>query len=413
MNPNIFKKILLVFFCWQVAFSLISLGADSFLQYKPSFPYTDIFFADSTLPRWLYSRANFDGIHYLTIVKNGFLGGNQVLGLLQAFFPFYPITIKLTSLIVQNDILSGLLISNLTFLGLLLMFYLLVSTVRNKKTAWLSLLVLLTFPTSFFWGSLYGESLFLLLAVSSFYFASQRHWLLSGLLAMMASATRVVGIFLVPALFVEFLIIELPTTSDRLNSYLHKIGLVLYAGNNTTKLKQVTKKLNIILDFFCILLGTLGLIFYMIYLDLKFKDPLFFYHVQSEFGAGRQEQLVFYPQVVWRYVKILSTVPFNLRYFSFVQEMLAGTLSFVIIFWGFCKKVPISWLLFSLGSLLLPTLTGTFSSMPRYILVAFPLFILIADYLENSKKAQILWFTISTVLLGFNTILFIQGYWIA
>jgi hypothetical protein len=62
--------------------------------------------------------------------------------------------------------------------------------------------VLLTaiFPFSFFFGMVYTESLFLLLTVVSFYGFRSRRWLLGGASGALATATRVNGILILPAL---------------------------------------------------------------------------------------------------------------------------------------------------------------------------------------------------------------------
>ena len=138
-----------------------------------------------------------------------------------------------------------------------------------------------------------------------------------------------------------------------------------------------------------------------------------FFHVQAEFGGIRQESLVVYPQVIYRYIKILLTVkPFNLSYFSSVSELIAGVGGLILILLSY-KKVKISYLVFALLAFILPTLTGTFSSMPRYVLVSFPIFILLALWAEKSLFFKYSWFIISGILLVFNTVLFIQGIWVA
>jgi hypothetical protein len=63
-----------------------------------------------------------------------------------------------------------------------------------------------------------------------------------------------------------------------------------------------------------------------------------------------------------------------------------------------------------LGILILPTLTGTFSSMPRYALGAYLLFPLIVTRLKNAYTPVIIIF----LILGIICIsLFTRGYWVA
>ncbi|MCR4263093.1 MAG: hypothetical protein NUV98_00035, partial [Candidatus Roizmanbacteria bacterium] len=74
------------------------------------------------------------------------------------------------------------------------------------------------------------------------------------------------------------------------------------------------------------------------------------------------------------------------------------------------KNYPRPWIYFSLASIVLPTLTGTLSSMPRYVLVAFPVFMVLS---QLPKTLKIGVFVVSLILLIICTLLFTHGYWIA
>ena len=376
-------KILALFAAWRAGLLVLASIADKFLAYDPSFPYSQDLLATYDLPRWIYSWANFDGVHYLTIVEKGYLG----TGLIQAFFPGYPLLVGLANLLVGNALVAGLLISNLSMILLMYVFYRLVTDVWNSDLAWRSLIVMLLFPTSFFLGALYTESLFLLIVMGSFWSAHHRRWWLAGSLAALAAATRVVGVMLVPALALElFLYIRTQKSQQLISYWKHWLAITW---------------------------GASGLLAYMVYLQRVFADPLYFFHVQSEFGGGRQESIVLYPQVVWRSIKILLTYrPIDLKYFAFILEFVAGVGAVLGLIFSF-KQIKWSYLLFSLGAVLVPTLTGTFSSMPRYIMVAFPLYIIIAQVLKDHKLAWYSWLGLSTLVLLCTTILFIQGYWVA
>jgi len=75
------------------------------------------------------------------------------------------------------------------------------------------------------------------------------------------------------------------------------------------------------------------------------------------------------------------------------------------------KKVRVQWLTFSFLAVLTPTLTGTLASMPRYILIAFPVYIVLAHIKSDLIKSVILFFFIVTLVIA--TALFTRGYWIA
>lgn len=371
-------NIFYLFLFWVFALSLLVLIAPYFLTYQPSFPYASELnrFA---LPDFLSKMANFDGVHYLTISEKGYLG----TGLIQAFFPLYPLLIKFFNPIFNNYLITGLLLSHIFALLSFYAFYALVKMDFGKRIAWWSLIFFACFVSSFYLRSFYGESLFMALLFTSFLAAKSKKYLLAGILGLLLSSTRVIGIFILPSLW---LLIYL---SDRKN----------YSA------------------YLKVSLSALGLLAYMLYLKWQFGDFLYFFTLQEQFGASRQSNLVSYPQVIYRYLKIFYTVrPFDLKYYAYVQEFLLSLASLgllILATWQSLKQKTqelLPYLLFAILAYFLPTLTGNFSSMPRYILACFPIFIYLVQVL---KAYKFLYLTISIIFLIINLILFSQGYWVA
>lgn len=391
--------IFLIFIVWRSVLFGLGAIADRFLEYKPTFPYADTLLTRYDLPRWVYSWANFDGVHYITITEKGYFG----TGLVQAFFPFYPWLLRIGYLATDkhlNTLLFGLIVSNIaTYIAAVVWFGFLADTLGRKK-AWIGLALFFCFPTALFWGAFYTESIFFAAVVGAFWAIRRQHWWLATLLTCIATSTRVVGIFLVPALFIEVW----QQWQDIQDPQWKKVPFI----------KQfkifIQEHWRILL---LLLWGSAGLVAYMIYLYFIFNDPLYFLHVQSEFGAGRQVGIVVYPQVAWRAIKILLTTDHtNWRYYTSVLEFLAGSLGLLGLLCA-AKKTRISYVLFSLGAFLLPTVTGTFSSMPRYILVCFPLYLILIEVLAERKVIRALVFTVFILTLIINTFLFVQGYWLS
>jgi hypothetical protein len=364
---------------WRVLLTLVGFLAPLFLIYKPSFPYVNnllVFFG----PRWLHSWAGFDGVHYLTIINKGYLGTDFI----QAFFPLYPFLIKFITPAFLNPIITGIVVSTTSLIVALYYLQKLILLDEKKSVAQKTIFLMLLFPTAFFFTAFYTESFFLMLVITSFYFARKGEWLKSGLIAALASATKITGIVLLPALVYEY--------------FLQK--------------KSQKFSLKDIIPLGSISLSSLGLLSYMKYLYTYFSDPLLFLHVQEQFGAGRQtSSLIMLYQVFWRYTKMIFTVQRNsLLFYTVSHEFIIG-LSFLILLILAFKHTRKSYALFGLISYILPTLTGTFTSMPRYVLVLFPAFIVLAKFLKGKKYHIFL--IISGILLIVNTILFIQGRWVA
>lgn len=388
------KKILALFLIWRLVDFLIIYFSAKIIPYLGFFPYKDQlpFFH---LPEWISSLANFDGLHYILIAKNGYSQYEQ------AFFPLYPLLIKfLAPLFSNNQLLTGLIISNVSFL--LGLFFLIKITGGEKKgSLFLFLILLLIFPTSFFFGAVYTEGLFFLLVISTLYFLKKNNYLLVIILAFLASLTRLIGVFLIiPIIF-------------------HLIQ----------KLKNKMSLISNIEYIMLILSPIVGLVIYCLYLLKTTGDPLFFLTSQPIFGANRSSHLIFLPQVYWRYFKIFFTAALDSRYFISVVEFLIFTFVFIILILDLLRlknrwreeKLKInsrqnlffglSINLFSFANLILPTLTGTFSSIPRYSLLSISFFIYLSKIKNNFAKGLIItiFIILHIILLG----LFRQGYFIS
>jgi len=362
---------------WRIVLTLVVAGAIYFLPYKPSFPFWDLILIPMG-PRLVHAWGNFDGVHYLVIATHGYQSAFS--GLTQAFFPLYPLMIRWLTPLVTNMVVTGVVISTVCFwLGLVLLERLL-SFDEKKDAVRRTVFFLIKTPTSFFFTSVYNESLFFLLMILTFYWARSGRFWWAGIFGALATATRIVGVFLIPAIIVEFF--------------------------------QQRQKRN--LGWSGILAGFLPLVgigSYMYYLKRVFGDPLLFYHVQSELGVGRENRLILFYQVLWRYGKMLIDVPKNnLLFYTVTLELASALVVLGLLIWA-AKKLRSSYVLYGILAFLAPTLTGTFTSMPRYVLVLFPAYIIAA---REIKGKRFFWLALfSGILLIINTALFIQGYWVA
>lgn len=360
------------FIFWRLAlFGFVWLGL-LILPFHPSFPYSETLLTPAGSPLF-WSWANFDGVHYLGIADKGYFAQFT-----QAFFPLYPLLIRFFNQLAHNSILNGLIISNLSFLGSLWLLYKLVRLDLSASQARQTLIFLLVFPTSFFFASLYTESWFLLVTLASFYAARQRRWLAAGVLGALAAATRILGVLLIPALLIEYL------ASPKRSRW----------------------------GWWVLLLPAAGLLLYMYYLNVSFHDPLYFLHAQSAFGAQRSSgRIILLYQVFWRYLKMLFTVPVtSLLYYTVSQEFLSAAVFLILSLLAF-KFTRRSYALFGFLAYLLPTLTGTFSSLPRYVLILFPAFMILGRI--KSRTIRYTLYAIGSLLLAINTILFTSGRWVA
>lgn len=354
-----------VFVIWRTVMFLLSAIAPLLLPFKGGFPYINELLKASGLPDFLWKWGNFDGVHYLYLSQHSYSADG-----LHVFFPVYPILIKLVALITGNPLVSALVVSNFAFLIAIFLFYDLVKRNFGEKVARWSCLFLVSFPTSFFFGAVYTESLFFVLLLISFSYTG----FIGAVSSLLAGGTRLIGSFLLPSFI--------------FNRKLWFVGLA----------------------------SIIGLVMYITFLWWAYQKPLGFLTSQALFKNARASSLstlVTPPQVVWRYFKIFTTADpaapaFKLAAFEFSSFLFA---TIILLLITFNKKYPKPWIIFSWLSFVLPTLSGTFSSMPRYILLVFPIYIYLAELKSNYLKLFIL--SLFTVGLLFSTILFIQGYFIS
>ena len=371
-----------MFTLWRVYLFLVALSATKMIPLQQNFLGGGM--SNYQSAPWIWGWANFDGEHFLSIARYGYKP-------LQFFyFPVYPLVVRKISYFlgsgVDGFLFSGILSSNLAFFLGLIGFWKLIEIDYGKNITRLSVLLLLIFPTSFYFGSFYSEALFLCLSVWAFYFARKKKWFVAVVLASIASATRVIGIILLPALAWEML----------------------------SQNKSTGKIINWKLLFLLII--PVGLLIYMRYLYFRTGDYLEFLHSVEIFGSQRSSSFIVLPQVFYRYFfKILPSLNHSISpvIFTTYLELFSAIFFLTLCVLGWWK-IRRSYWLFMASGYLLPTLSGSFSSMPRYVSVLFPGFILLAQYnCRIPLLMQKLLIILLLVGLAITSGLFIRGYWIA
>lgn len=373
---NILKKVLI----WRVLIFAVAIAAMFILPTRPRFTRLTPHASVSDLAvMW----SNFDGVHYLDLAQFGY-GYQRKTDMDYAFFPVYPWLIRQFSFI-GSYLASALFVSHLCLLLALFFLYKLIRLDFNSKISKEVICLLLVFPTSFFFGSAYNESLFLLLVVSSFFFARKKQFLFACLLAGVASATRVTGMFLWPAIVYEF---------------------YLAHGRNLKKCfnpKAVW-----------LLLPPLGILSFMRLQALHVNDPLFFIHLQSSFAERTTDKIILLYQVFYRYFRMLIFVDHtDPLFFTVLIEFLSGLLILAVLIFSI-KKMRFSYWFFVFLSYLLPSLTGTFMSMPRFTIVLFPIFIYLSSWFDRHHPYfRYTYYVLSIVLSIFAISFFTRGYFVS
>lgn len=379
------KKIIKLFVTWRAALFLVAFVSTYLIaKFGARFPYAEKVLEITNLPNWIWGFGNFDGVHYLRIAQNGYNADYS-----QAFFPLFPSLISIVSNIFPRlaglDIsiytdpayfYSGMIVSNLMFLIALCVYYKLLKLDFEEKTSYLSLVLLLVLPTAFFFGSIYTESLFLLLSVLSIYLLRKSKFFLASVVVALATATRLAGVFLIAVYLTE----------------------VLKSKN----------KWNLV----WIILTPLGIISYMYFLHLNYGNAFYFFMSSGEFGTGRDvARIVLIPQIIYRYIKMFLDINvFTLSFLNIFLEFVFTLAPLTYLIFLF-KKMRFSYWIFSMGTLLIGTLNGTFTSMPRYALLGM---VFLLPYFAIQFKDKITKIAVASLILEcILLMLFIRGYWIS
>lgn len=305
--------------------------------------------------------AHWDSGWYSSIVTHGYYYDEGRPSSV-AFFPLYPLVVKMLTMVTQHVALTGIVLSHVLF-GVAL--WLFVSLLKQKKieddkiiaATWL----LALFPGGIFYSFHYSESLFLTLVLAVFYFCEKYQLRYAVPFALLASATRVPGVIMwgIVGLYWFRECGWRPGQRDTLADY----QSIIY--------KMAQNYGTILLIMLC----PLGLVAYMGYLYLEFGDPWLFFKAQQSWG---KEQL----GVLYVFIKNLTAIfeamllkedDINAQMLRRFYELLFTLIAMAaaIRIW---KRIGPEYALFIIISLLM-AMNSAITSNIRYVAVLFPVFI--------------------------------------
>jgi hypothetical protein len=119
------------------------------------------------------------------------------------FYPAFPLVSRAFAWLLPIGALAATLVSNVSFLLALILLYGLTTLEYSENVARRSVVLLATFPASFVFMAPYSESLFLLSSVATFWWARRGRWRTAAIAGVIATATRAVGLVLIPPLLIE------------------------------------------------------------------------------------------------------------------------------------------------------------------------------------------------------------------
>jgi hypothetical protein len=295
-----------------------------------------------------------------------------------AFFPLFPLLWRLAAHLTGEYVISGMLTSHIFFfVGLIFVHKAALAFGFNKVLADRSLFYLAVFPTSYFYSLPLTESLFLFLTACSLYSAKQGWWWTAGIAGGLASATRVTGIFLFPALAVLY--------------------WETYGGD--LRSKEVWRGALSRKEFLSLFLVPVGIGSFMFYLYAITGNAIAFKDILVTWGRGTG----FFVITLFGYLRNpwLIAVPWDFRIINFTGAALA------LICGGWLLKRR-QWTLgvYTLLCVIAALSSLVLQSQARYAMVLFPIYFVLAKagerpYVDETiRTISISLFTLMTALFA-------------
>src|SRR4051794_16043256 len=136
--------------------------------------------------------ARWDTTWFVAIAQDGYGGGAR-----EAFFPLYPLLLAVGGTVTGGQtVLAGIAMSTACAAVALTVLHRLVALDYGPGVARGAVLATAFMPMSFFLSAVYSESLFLMLSVGTVYAARTDRWAWAGVLGGLSAATRSAGVVL-------------------------------------------------------------------------------------------------------------------------------------------------------------------------------------------------------------------------
>jgi Gpi18-like mannosyltransferase len=327
----------------------------------------------------IWSR--WDSRWYMDIIMHGYVVTEDIQSTYStvAFFPLFPLLVKLFSFLLPGAINSptiltiiGLILNNLLFITSLYFIYQLMDQFFQNQ-AWNKAVIVLimAYPGSFYFSCFYTESLFLFLAVMSVWFAKKENWLLSAISCGLLAVTRPQGILM--AIPISILLLQ----------------------SMQWKIKNFPRKA---LWLLLIPIPLFIFLFYMRFVTGDFLAP-----ITAQAAWGKETGNFKLNFIDW----LFTPQPDVFKIDALMTYLFIG-LSIYALF----KLPSVAYGLFALFVLIVPVVSGTSVSMTRYIAVAFPAFMAAIRFL----KKELAIYSLAALFFAIQIFYFIgwvNYYWIA
>jgi hypothetical protein len=332
--------------------------------------------------------ARWDAAWYLVIARDGYqpgLGAHTFPRV--AFFPLYPLAIRALGLVAPL-VIAGVVVSLCAFAAALYGIHRLTvlefarkpqpTATSPQDVARLAVLVIAFSPMAVFFSAIYTEALFMALSVAVFWCARNGRWVWVGIAGALAGATRSNGLLLALPVLVIYLY---GPREDRPPDHTSQATAKLQAGATMASLRSALAALRpryrVRPEMLWLALLPAGIVAYGGWLVLTGGDALSPFTVEHQAWS---RHFVGPVVGVWNGARTAFDSAPELMSALFLLATIPATV-------GVLRRLPLAYGLYVIVSVLAvisyPGEKEPLESLPRYLLVLFPLGIWLAAWLEE------------------------------
>jgi Mannosyltransferase (PIG-V) len=367
------------------------LGAAAALIWAPATERRLIGDAYGTLSDFLFrSLSQWDARWFLQIATHGYEEVPQAA----AFFPVYPAIVHGVAWLTGSLLVAGVLVSLVSGAVAAWVLAQIARPLLGDRGAHDVVLYLALCPVAFVFTSLYSEGLFLALAAGSFLAAMRGRPLLAGVLGGFATGTRLIGLALLPAL-----------------------AILLWRGRDGRSLARLAP----------LLLLPAAVALYALYLNHVLGDPWAFTSAQADWNRetsplgpieGLKDAVLSAGRGARNLLDLPATGPRN------AQRVGLWNLSHLVLLgaafwltWVAWKRLGAAFGAYSAATLAIvlsaPAEGFPLVSLPRFLLVDFPLFLALASLTLDRPRRRDGVLVVFAALGAVAVAAFARGVWIA
>jgi len=337
---------------------------------------------------WYRAFTWWDGWWYAGIADHGYAFFSTVRQSPVAFFPGYPLLMRLLGPKVGGPGPAGFCLTVVSGLGATVLFYRWCIRTLGPERARLAVCLLLLYPFAFYlMGAVYSDALFLFAVVGAFLAFENDRPLVAGLAAAAASATRPVGVAVILGLWV--------LTLER-KGVLGRLGTEGPASRLSLRLSLFRRQ-----DL-GLLLAPAGLLAYCLFLWVRFRRPTAFLEAGAARGWDQPPGVRTWFKVEW--FTAMWRGPWAGGHVGHLAINALATVVAAALIPRVFRRFGLGYGVFAFVAVVITALsTKDFVGMGRYTLAAFPCFAAGADMLYRRRRlasATLAIFTLGLLMLA-------------